>query len=624
MVLHEEYFSLQDFGRGADGEKVDDGLGEVLIDLAAMGDPRTAADVLSASAGAIIADWRAACTPELLGHGGPDQDSVDDLTADRARAVVTAAGPTVVAALSVMLQSADPVPPSAPSITRVAEALAGNDIGVGPLVRQLSLLRQVLHAHVQRLLPVNVIAEAEHQLDVALDSLVEACAARAAERLEEDALVDPLTGLLNRRALERDLAREMAVAERRGRPLSVLTADVDGLKKVNDGQGHTKGDEVLRSLAGALRAALRGGDSAYRVGGDEFVVLLPDMAAEAVPGFVSRVRAGAPPSFSWGAATFPDEVDNRPSLLDLADRRLLGYRQAAGSGRPTAITEVLTAESVIAGRAGGRLRRHSSLMVATFLAGVLLGGASLASAATGTLPRPMQNVAHSVLAKVGVPVPAGRASATAGASQNVQPVERFAHDGGTPCTYPDGSQFAGTHGEYVATHPDDATTPENERQIAAQSQCGKPKVPANAPRGAGRPGPADDPGRSGESGRPEDAGKADGTGRPDDVGRAEDVRPANPTRPDTGPADQQRPVDPAQGPPPTTTTTAATTSTTSTTVAPTTTSSDPVVEEPVPTTTAPRDGGRGGAKPAPAPEDESNGRGKAKPRSAEAADSTQA
>ncbi|HVE47406.1 MAG TPA: GGDEF domain-containing protein [Acidimicrobiales bacterium] len=548
------------------------------------------------------------------------------MTADRARAVVTAAGPTVVAALSVLLQSADPVPPSAPSITRVAEALAGNDISVGPLVRQLSLLRQVLHLHVQRLLPVNAMAEAEHQLDVALDSLVEACAARAAERLEEDALVDPLTGLLNRRALERDLSREMAVAERRGRPLSVLTADVDGLKKVNDGQGHTKGDEVLRSLAGAFRAALRGGDSAYRVGGDEFVVLLPDMAAEAVPGFVGRVRAAAPPSFSWGAATFPDEVDNRPSLLDLADRRLLGYRQAAGSGRPTAITEVLTAGPVIAGRPSGRLRRHSSLMVATFLAGVLLGGASLGSAATGTLPRPMQNVAHSVLAKVGVPVPAGRAAAAARARQNVQPVERFAHDGGTPCTYPDGSQFAGTHGEYVATHPDDATTPQNERQLASQSRCGKPKISANVSKGASRPGPADDPGSSGESGRPDGAGKPDGTGRPDHVGRTEDVRPATPVKPDSGPPDQQRSVDPAQGPPPTTTTTTTsatttttTTSTTTTTVPPTTGSSDTVVEEPVPTTTARRGGGGGGSKP----EDQGNGRGKANPRSAEAGTSTE-
>lgn len=144
------------------------------------------------------------------------------------------------------------------------------------------------------------------------------------------------------------------------------------------------GDEALKGVAAALSVALRESDSAYRVGGDEFVVLLPDMGSEAVSSFVGRVRAAGPPSFSWGAATFPDEVTNRPSLLDLADPRLLGYRQAEGLGRPATSDEGGLAGSLgsLSGPPGRRRRR--SVVAAAFLGGVLLGGGSLASAARAT------------------------------------------------------------------------------------------------------------------------------------------------------------------------------------------------------------------------------------------------
>ena len=109
--------------------------------------------------------------------------------------------------------------------------------------------------------------------------------------LERLSLTEPLTGLGNRRALERDLVRTMLRARRLDLPLTLLFLDVDDLKIVNDRFGHVAGDETLRGLGHVLRTCSREGtDAAYRVGGDEFVlVLTADVpGAEAV---AQRVRA---------------------------------------------------------------------------------------------------------------------------------------------------------------------------------------------------------------------------------------------------------------------------------------------------------------------------------------------
>jgi diguanylate cyclase (GGDEF)-like protein/PAS domain S-box-containing protein len=86
---------------------------------------------------------------------------------------------------------------------------------------------------------------------------------------------DPLTGLLNRRAFERELERELALASRYRTVCAMLVLDVDDLKGINDVHGHLAGDAVLRAVAGTLRARLRSTDVAGRMGGDEFAVLLP-------------------------------------------------------------------------------------------------------------------------------------------------------------------------------------------------------------------------------------------------------------------------------------------------------------------------------------------------------------
>jgi len=99
------------------------------------------------------------------------------------------------------------------------------------------------------------------------------------DELEHLSLTDPLTGLGNRRAFERDLELALRRSERTAGPLALLYMDVDRLKQLNDRHGHAAGDETLRTMGAVLRSSLRLGlDNAYRVGGDEFVMVL---AAEA-------------------------------------------------------------------------------------------------------------------------------------------------------------------------------------------------------------------------------------------------------------------------------------------------------------------------------------------------------
>src|SRR5271156_4171957 len=96
------------------------------------------------------------------------------------------------------------------------------------------------------------------------------------------AALDQLTGLYNRRSGEQRLAQEISRAQRHGRPLTVLLMDLDGLKQINDRHGHAAGDTVLKGFADRLQRAIRGSDLAVRLGGDEFMALLPECRAEEV------------------------------------------------------------------------------------------------------------------------------------------------------------------------------------------------------------------------------------------------------------------------------------------------------------------------------------------------------
>ncbi len=104
------------------------------------------------------------------------------------------------------------------------------------------------------------------------------------------AALDQLTGLYNRRSGEQRLAEEISRAVRHGRPLTLLVLDLDGLKQINDRLGHAAGDMLLRSFADRLQRAIRGSDLAVRLGGDEFMVLLPECRAEEVTHVLARVE----------------------------------------------------------------------------------------------------------------------------------------------------------------------------------------------------------------------------------------------------------------------------------------------------------------------------------------------
>src|SRR5437899_12249130 len=102
------------------------------------------------------------------------------------------------------------------------------------------------------------------------------------------ALLDPLTGLFNRRYIEQRLEDEISRSQRHGRALSVILFDLDEFKQVNDTYGHGAGDALLKAFAERLSRATRGSDASARYGGDEFLVVLPGCEPENVQAVLKR------------------------------------------------------------------------------------------------------------------------------------------------------------------------------------------------------------------------------------------------------------------------------------------------------------------------------------------------
>jgi diguanylate cyclase (GGDEF)-like protein len=154
------------------------------------------------------------------------------------------------------------------------------------------------------------------------------------------ARTDPLTGLLNRRALAEIAVPALARARRSGSPLSLVLLDIDHFKQVNDAHGHAAGDAVLVGIAAMLRSRLRAGDGCARLGGEEFVLLLPDtgeaqalQVAEALRAQLaaSDVAGVGPSTASFGVSTGRGDADF-DTLLREADRAMYAAK-AAGRNR---------------------------------------------------------------------------------------------------------------------------------------------------------------------------------------------------------------------------------------------------------------------------------------------------
>ena len=110
------------------------------------------------------------------------------------------------------------------------------------------------------------------------------------KQLREHATTDPLTGLNNRRAIKPQLHSEIARARRHGSTFTVVMADLDHFKRINDDYGHNIGDGVLQMLAGRLRAAIRQEDRPVRWGGEEFLVFMPEIGSEQARVVAERIR----------------------------------------------------------------------------------------------------------------------------------------------------------------------------------------------------------------------------------------------------------------------------------------------------------------------------------------------
>jgi diguanylate cyclase (GGDEF)-like protein len=163
---------------------------------------------------------------------------------------------------------------------------------------------------------------------------------RLVNRLAAEARVDKLTGVLNRRGFEERAAVEVERARREGYPVGVASFDIDYFKRVNDEWGHDTGDRVLERLGAVFRRESRGVDITARLGGEEFVALLPGAEADQVWAYAERIRAGFAAGGRHGvtvsagvtASPSPESVEE---LLQAADSALYTAKR---SGRDRTVT----------------------------------------------------------------------------------------------------------------------------------------------------------------------------------------------------------------------------------------------------------------------------------------------
>jgi len=157
--------------------------------------------------------------------------------------------------------------------------------------------------------------------------------------LQLNAVTDPLTGLYNRRLFSETFEKELNRSRRYGSPLGLVVLDLHRFKEVNDKHGHPRGDEVLRAAAATLKKALRTSDSAFRIGGDEFALLLPQTDAEQALALSRRVETvfaemlqplqlSVGVSMDHGVATFPQDGEQADQLIRIADERLYRLKHA--------------------------------------------------------------------------------------------------------------------------------------------------------------------------------------------------------------------------------------------------------------------------------------------------------
>jgi diguanylate cyclase (GGDEF)-like protein len=189
--------------------------------------------------------------------------------------------------------------------------------------------------------PTMVIAVVPLAISVGMFS---AAMMRAERRQRAESSLDPLTGLLNRKSLQGRVAELAEQARLTGDAVALIALDVDHFKAINDTHGHARGDDVLRAIAGAIRGELRSFELAYRVGGEEFLVVLPGIDLEHGAGVAERLRAcmealrpdGIDLTVSLGVAAARGADVTLAELFDAADHALYAAKRGGRNRVETA------------------------------------------------------------------------------------------------------------------------------------------------------------------------------------------------------------------------------------------------------------------------------------------------
>ena len=166
------------------------------------------------------------------------------------------------------------------------------------------------------------------------------------KKLQVNAATDALTGLYNRRLFDEYSEKELNRAKRYNQQLAFVILDVHKLKEVNDRRGHLQGDQILQLSATMLRKTMRASDFAFRIGGDEFALLLPETDPEQANTLCRRIRAqfendiremklDIGVTLDFGIAVHPQDGDSKRTLLGLADKRLYELKNIGREAGPT-------------------------------------------------------------------------------------------------------------------------------------------------------------------------------------------------------------------------------------------------------------------------------------------------
>jgi diguanylate cyclase (GGDEF)-like protein len=236
--------------------------------------------------------------------------------------------------------------------TERAAALAGlrsgRETSAGDVARDIAALQAVLVRALREELaerdPQRFADAVERLADAAgaiQAAAVEELVRTRSQELESQANTDPLTGLGNLRNLQNELSHMLEIQKRYGHPFGVLLMDIDGLKRVNDSQGHQAGDRLLMQVAMALQRSIRTVDVAARLGGDEFCVLAPEQESAAAVLLGERLAAAVadevsvpadpPVGLSIGVVSCPEHGDDAEALIDAADRAMYRAKAAGDS-----------------------------------------------------------------------------------------------------------------------------------------------------------------------------------------------------------------------------------------------------------------------------------------------------